>query len=65
LQRSDSRNHYEWEEIRKRIGEVREIQRDGALALYDTPIVSIRYRTGSWTLPALAEENQKGPYRLR
>jgi FkbM family methyltransferase len=44
---------------------VREIQRDGNLALYDTPIGSIWYRVGAWTLPALVEENESDEYRFR
>jgi FkbM family methyltransferase len=45
-------------------GKVREIQRDGKIALYDTPIGSLWYRTGSWTLPALVEENQSDAYHF-
>src|SRR5438477_858396 len=44
---------------------VREIQRDGALALYETPIGSLWYRVGAWTLPALVEENESDEYRFR
>jgi FkbM family methyltransferase len=45
-------------------GQIREIQQDGALALYDTPIGSLWYRKGAWTLAALVDENQNDPYRL-
>lgn len=44
---------------------VREIQRDGPLALWDTPIGSVWYRVGAWTLPALVEENQSDEYHFR
>lgn len=46
-------------------GKVHELQRDGPIALFDTPIGSIWYRVGSWTLPALVEENQSDEYRFR
>ncbi|HEU0142976.1 MAG TPA: FkbM family methyltransferase [Bryobacteraceae bacterium] len=45
--------------------EVREIQRDGKLALYDTAIGSLWYRADSWTLPALVQENEIDPYRFK
>jgi FkbM family methyltransferase len=45
--------------------EVREIKRDGRIALYDTPFGSVWYRTGSWTLPSLVEEQERDPYRLQ
>jgi FkbM family methyltransferase len=44
---------------------VRELKREGRIALYDTPIGSLWYRAGAWTLPALVEENQNDPYHLR
>jgi FkbM family methyltransferase len=42
-----------------------EIQRDGPVTMYDTPIGSIWYPTGAWTLPALVEASQADEYRLR
>lgn len=46
-------------------GKVREIKRDGPLALYETPIGQLWYRVGAWTLPALVQENQSDEYRFR
>jgi FkbM family methyltransferase len=48
----------------KTIGQIHELKRDGSLALYDTPIGPIWYKVGSWTLPAVVEENQSDPYML-
>ncbi len=45
--------------------EIFEVQRDGPLTMYDTPIGSIWYPTAAWTLPALVEMNQADQYRLR
>lgn len=53
------------ERFLKTRGLIREKQRDGALALYDTPIGPIWYRATAWTLPALVQENQADEYHLR
>jgi len=42
-----------------------EVQRDGPVAMYDTPIGSIWYPLGTWTLPALVEMSEADPYHLR
>ncbi len=47
------------------VDKVIEIQRDGPIAMYDTPIGSIWYPTGAWTLPALVEMSQADEYHLR
>jgi len=44
--------------------EIFEVQRDGPLAMYDTPIGSIWYPRAAWTLPALVERTQADQYRL-
>jgi FkbM family methyltransferase len=51
-----------FEETQKK---VREMKRDGPLALYETPIGPIWYRVGAWTLPALVEENESDEYAFR
>lgn len=43
----------------------REIQMDGRLAMYDTPIGSIWYPVGAWTLPALVQASEADQYHLR
>jgi FkbM family methyltransferase len=42
-----------------------EIQREGPLAMYDTPIGSIWFPTSAWSLPAVVEAGEADPYRLR
>jgi FkbM family methyltransferase len=44
---------------------VREVRREGRLALYETPMGPIWDRGGAWTLPALIQECQHDAYRLR
>jgi FkbM family methyltransferase len=44
---------------------IREVDRDGALAMYDTPIGSFWYPVSWWTLGALVEMDQVDGYHLR
>ncbi len=41
------------------------LQRDGRIELFETPIGSIWYPTGSWTLPVIVEKNEADVYRLQ
>ena len=51
-----------FEKVAKRIIEV---QRDGPVAMYDTPIGSVWYPVSAWTLPALVEGAEADQYHLR
>ncbi len=53
------------EHFAENIPKIHEIKRDGPLALYDTPIGSVWYRVGAWTLFALVEENESDEYHWR
>lgn len=46
-------------------GKVHELRRDGPIALFDTPIGTLWYRVGAWTLPAVVEENTSDEYHFR
>src|SRR4051794_12802658 len=50
--------------FKETVGKAVEIQRDGPITMYDTPIGSIWYPTGAWTLPALVETSQADEYHL-
>ena len=42
-----------------------EVQRDGPVAMYDTPVGSVWYPVSAWTLPALVESAEADQYQLR
>jgi FkbM family methyltransferase len=47
------------------VHEIKEVERDGPIAMHDTPIGSIWYPAGAWTLPALVEASAADHYHWR
>ncbi len=45
--------------------DIYEVQRDGNIAMYDTPLGSFWYPVSAWTLPSLVEITETDPYRFR